>query len=172
MAELFEADLEDRLAGAHERVIAGDVGDRQPRDLLAHRLGIAAVIERFAVRETNAVERRNRTQLDVIGEPAAAKLPELFKQERRGDDGRTGVEGESVLAVDIGSAARRIELLEHRDPIAAGAQAHGRGKTTKTTANYHRMGRPTAFPGAAHPAGKIGCKPCHTFECNKKLTLG
>ena len=60
VAELLEADSEDALAGGHEALVAGDVAGGEPRDLGAHRVGIAGVAEGLAVGEADRVERRDR----------------------------------------------------------------------------------------------------------------
>jgi hypothetical protein len=126
VAQLLEADFEDRLAGGHEPLVARHVRGAEARHLGPHRGRVARVLEHLAVVEPDPVERRDRPQLDVVGESAATQLPELLEEERGGDDGRPGVEGEAVLPVDVGPPAGGVELLQDRHPVAAGAQPHSR----------------------------------------------
>ncbi|EEF25157.1 conserved hypothetical protein, partial [Ricinus communis] len=75
VAQLFETDPEGGFAGLHEALVAGHVVRRQPRHLASHRLGVAGAVEGFAVVEADAVEGRQRSQIDVVGHPPAAQLP-------------------------------------------------------------------------------------------------
>ena len=104
-----------------------------------------------SVVEADAIERRQRPQIDVVGHAPAAERPEFLEQERRGDDGRTGIEGEAVLAIDIGAPARRIELFQHRDAIAARPEADRRGKSAKARADHDRMRATVAARHAVRP---------------------
>ena len=42
--------------------------------------------------------------------------------------------------VDIGTPTRRVQLFEHVDPVALGAQADGSRKTAKPGANHECRG--------------------------------
>ena len=66
----------------------------------------------------------------------AGQRPQLLEQEGRGDDGRARVESEAVLPVHVGAAARRIELLEHRDLVAPRAESHRGGQAAEATADH------------------------------------
>ena len=90
----------------------------------------------------------------------AAEPPQLLEQERRGDDGRAGVEGEAVLAVDVGAAAGRVELFQHGDAIAAGAEPDRRRQAAEAAADDDR--RRLAPPAARWP---------RIAECQHNLTL-
>ena len=92
-----------------------------------------------AVLKADPVERRHRHQRHVVGQLASAQLPQFLEQERRGDDGRAGVEGEAVLPVDVGAAAGRIELFQHGDAIALGAEPDRRRQSAEAAADHHRM---------------------------------
>ncbi len=140
MAELLEPDAENGFALAHVALVAGYVGRREARDLGQHRRAIAAVVEGLAVVETDPVEGRDGAQVHVVGELAAAELPEILEEERRGDDGRARVEGEAVLPVDIGAAAGRIELFQDGDAIAARAKPDGCRETAEAAADHDGMG--------------------------------
>ena len=162
IAEPLEADPEDRLARPHEPLVARDVRCRQPCDLGAHGGGIAGVVERLAVLETNAVERRHRPELDVIRQPPPAQPPELLEQKGSGDDGRTGVEREAVLTMDVGPASRRVELLENGNPIAPGSEPNRGSQAAKPAADDHGM-RLTCVPaGFSQPPSKVGRQSSHT----------
>jgi hypothetical protein len=90
--ELLEADLEHLLAHGHEAVIARHVSRRILGDLRLDLVGIAAVVEDSTVVETDAIEGVHQTQIDVVCETPATEFPQLFQEEGRGDDGRTGIE--------------------------------------------------------------------------------
>ena len=139
VAELLEADAVDLLAGGHEAVVASDVVGREAGDLGAHGVGVAAVVEGGAVVEADAVERVDRAEFDVVGEGAAAQRPEFFEEDRRGDDGGAGVEGEAVLAEDGGAAAGFGEALEDGDAVAAGAEPDGGGEPAEAAADDDGM---------------------------------
>ena len=88
--------------------------------------------------ETDTVEGVHGPQVDVVAEGAAAQGPQLFQQKRRGNDGRAGIEGETVLVVDIRASAGRVELFEYLHRVAAHAQANGCGQSAKTAADDDR----------------------------------
>ena len=50
-----------------------------------------------------------------------------------------GVEGEAVLAIDVGAAAGRVELLQHGDPVAPRAEPDRGGQAAEAAADDHRM---------------------------------
>ena len=139
MAEPLETGAIGRFAHRHEGAIAGEIVRREAQDLALHRVGIAGIVEGVAVVEADAVERRHRPQIDVVRKSAAAQRPQFLEQERRGDDGRSGVEGEAVLPVHAGAAARRVELLQHGDAITARAEPDRGGKSAKAGADHDRM---------------------------------
>ena len=161
MPEAFEAYLVDVLGERHEALVAGDVGRRQPGDLRAHGLRIARAVYRFAIVEADPVERIEPAQIDIVGKPAPAKLPELFEQEGRGYDRWSGVERVAVLAEHPRAATGRIECLQNRDLIPAGAQPHGRRQSPETASDHDRMRSPRAR--LAHSLVGI--------ECQHNLTL-
>ena len=139
MTEFLEPDPADGFAQLHEALIARDIGRAEFGHLSAHGVCIAGAIEDDPIVESDAIKRRDRPQLDVIGQPAAAQVPQLLEQERCGDDRRAGIEGEAVLAVDIGPAARCIQFLQDRHPVAARAQPNRCRETTETAAYDNRM---------------------------------
>jgi hypothetical protein len=172
MAEPFETDLEDRLAGAHVGVVARDIGWRQARHFAAHGFRIAAVVERLAVRKADPIERRHRTQVDVVGEPAAAEPPKLFKEKRRRHDGRPGIERKAILTVDVGASSGGVEPFQNGDPIPPRAKPDRSCQPAESTANDNRMGfLPPSLPAAGKSARQVRCKSSHTFECINKLTF-
>ena len=86
------------------------------------------------------VERIDRPQVDVVFHAPAAERPQFLEQERCGNDGRPGVEGEAILPMDIGSAPGRVELFENGDPVAAGAQPDSRSEAAETASDDDRSG--------------------------------
>jgi hypothetical protein len=108
-------------------------------DFGTHRRRVPAVVEARAVVESQAIERRHRPQLDVVGETPPGQRPQLLEQEGRGDHGRPGVEGETVLPVHIGTPTGRVQTLQHGDAVAACAQPHRRGEPAEAAADHDGM---------------------------------
>jgi hypothetical protein len=69
---------------------------------------------------------------------APSQTPQLFKQERCGDDRRASVKAVAVDTYHAGTAARLMQLLEHLHPPTFGAEANGCRQSTKTAANHKR----------------------------------
>ena len=96
-------------------------------------------LKTFAVVEADLIEGRQRPQFDVVRHPPPAERPQFLEQKRRGDDRRAGVEGEAVLPNDVGAPAGGVELLEHRDAVAARAEPHRRRQPAESAADHHRV---------------------------------
>jgi hypothetical protein len=129
---------------------------REARDLGAHRRRIVAVVEGRAIVEADAVERTHRAKLDIVGQVASAEAPEFLEEEGRRDDRRSRVEGESVLAVHIGAAARSIELFKDSDVVAARSEPHRGGESAEAAANDDRP-RPR-LGGVQFPTARRECQ--------------
>ena len=163
--QLGEGDVVDLLAVADEAVEATGILRRDARDLRPHGVEVRVAGQRLTVVEADLVEGVDRPQVHVIGQAPPGDLPQLLQQVGRGDDGRAGIEGEAVLAEDIGAAARAIQLLQHRHPVAAGAQPHRGGQPTKARADDHGMrsaigvhvwhNGPRAPPVSLPPAARV-----------------
>ena len=125
------------LTKPHEPFITLDVARRQVGNLLSHGVRITGAVERGSVVEADPIEWRYRRQYYVVYHFAAAKAPELFQQERRGKDGRAGIEGETVLAEYRCAAPDGIQFLQHGNPVAACPQPDCGGKTAEPR-SYHR----------------------------------
>ena len=123
-------------ADLEEALVAGDIVRIEAGNLGLHGVVITAVVEMAAVVETDSVIGRDLAQVDVVRHPPPAQRPELFEQERRGDDRGSGVEREAVLAIHVGATARGVESLADRDPVAARAEPDGGRETTETAADY------------------------------------
>ena len=154
MAELLEADPIDGLAGGQEALVAGHIRRRQPSHLGPHGLGVAAVVEQRAIVKAHPVEGRDRPQVHIVGQALAAQGPQFFKQEGRGDHRGAGIKSEAVLAMHPGPAARLGQLLQHRHPVAPGAQTHRSGQAAKAAADDHRM-RPAIATGGGPPGSRL-----------------
>ena len=166
MAEILETEAAQFHAQRHEALIALDIARRQPRHLGPHARRIARNVEQAAVVEPQPVVRVHPPQVDVVFQPLAGEPPELLQQLRHGDDGRTGIEGETVLPVHIRPPARRIEPLQHRHAVAARAQPHRGGKAAKPAADDHGVG------GTLHgsPAGGGECGLCYVKHCGRTVS--
>jgi hypothetical protein len=79
-------------------------------------------------------------QADIVGEPAAAQRPQFLEHEGRGDDGRSGIEGEAVLAELRRPSSRFIKLLDHSDAVAARAEPDGSGKAAEAGSDDDGVG--------------------------------
>ena len=121
---LRECDIEDAPTGVEETIEGGHIARLDAPDLLAHRPHVGGVAEGVAVVEAHEIERIERAQRDIVGEPLTAQLPKILEEIGRGDDGRTAIEGVTVAVIHVGASTGSIELLEDRDAIAAHAQTH------------------------------------------------
>ena len=139
VGQFAERHLVDFRVVHNEALEARDIGGFDARDLGTHRGKIRRRVEDAAVIKTDLVERVDAAQVDVVRQVLAAQRPEFLEQVRRGDDGGPGIEGETVLPVDVGAAAWRIELFQQGDAVAARAEPDGRGKAAEAGANHHGM---------------------------------
>ena len=112
---------------------------RLDRRDLPHQGGIVVgIIEGRAVRPAQAVERRDRHQLDVGRHVRVGERPQFLEAGGIGDDRRPGVERVAVLLPMIGAAAglvpaldqrgrnaRRLQPDREREPAEAGADDRG-----------------------------------------------
>ncbi len=133
IGELDEAFGEDGLRLDDHLAVAVEVAGRESGDTPLGFLFVGVVFERAAIVEFDAVERIDRDEVDIVHGSASGGGEDLLDQERRGDDGGTGVEGESVLAVDIGAAAGLGAGFEQAYPIALCLEADGgaRGRRSR-----------------------------------------
>jgi hypothetical protein len=141
VAELLESDGEDLLRLAHEPSVAVDVAGGEARHFGVHALGIAGVVEHAAVGKTDAVERVDRHQLEVLLHLASGEREQLLEQKRRGDDGGPAVEREPGVAIDVGAPAGGVALVDHGDGKSARLQANGRGQPAEAGADDHHARR-------------------------------
>jgi hypothetical protein len=137
-----EASLETALAFGKIAPVAGDIAGRE---FLAISASIASssplTWNSLAIVETDRVERIERDQRSISSaEAAAAQRPEFLEHERRGDDGRPGIEGEAVLAELRRPSSGFIKLLENSDAVAARAEPDGSGKPAEAGADDDGMG--------------------------------
>ncbi len=127
VGEVLEADLEDRFGGGDEAVIAVDVSGIELLDLRVHARRVAGVVEHAPIGEAHAIERIDRHELEALAHVHAAQREQFFEHERRGDHGRSAVEREARVLVDIRATARRVAFVDERHAEAARLQANGRG---------------------------------------------
>src|SRR6476469_243468 len=104
VAQALETDLEYLLARLHVSVVTIDIAWRKPRDLAAHRVSVAGIIEMRTVLKADAIKRQHRHQRHVVGHFSSTQLPQLLEQKRRGDDRWPCIESEAILPVDVGAA--------------------------------------------------------------------
>jgi hypothetical protein len=154
VAQLLEADAKDLLALRDEALVPGHVAGLEFADLAAHFGGVAGVIKLLTVGKPDPVERRHRPHVDGVRHALAAQRPQLLEEERRGDHGGPGVEGEPVLLVHVSSPAGGIELVQHGHAVAAGAEAHRRGEPAKAAADHDGMSLRARGRAARH-AGSV-----------------
>src|SRR5690606_1261675 len=139
-AELDVAFLVDRRRVFEERVVAGDVSRIEPGNLAAQLDLVVRIVEAGPVGPAEAVERRDRHQLDVLGHVVPGQRPQLPQAIGVGDHGRTGVEGETFTLPVVRPPAGLVARLDQRRRDARGLEANGE--------------RQPAEPGA-DPAGAL-----------------
>ena len=71
----------------------------------------------------------------------------------------------------VGAAAGRIELLEHRDAVAPGAESDRGGKTAKAAPDHDRMPATTRRPRCPSPY-RSGCQHNLTLPVSASLPRG
>ena len=86
-----------------------------------HGLLVIAVIEMGAVIETDAVERRHQTQVDMVFHFFAAQREQLFNQIGQCDDGGASIESEAVLFVNIGTTTGHVQFFKNLNLVALDA---------------------------------------------------
>ena len=57
---------------------------------------------------------------------------------RQSDDRGTGIKGETILLVHIGSPAGCVQLLQHLNAVSLDAQTNGRRQAAKACADHDR----------------------------------
>ena len=119
--ELGETDIVDPAAVLEQSEIPGAIARFDALDLRERGLQRAAVIEGVPVGELEAIPRRQRDQLDVIGEAFAEEREQFFEQERRRDDRRAGVVSEARALIDLGASAQGRAAVDEGHGIAFGA---------------------------------------------------
>ena len=77
--------------------------------------------------ELDVVEGVDGDDFDVVLDVATCSGKEFVEHEGGGYDGRSGVEGESVLLVDVSAAAEFVAGFEEFDLVAAGLEPDGGG---------------------------------------------
>ena len=138
VAELHVAVAIGALGKVEEILVTGDVLGRDAGDLVAQGSLVGRVIERRAVGPGEAVERRDRQELDVVAHVPAGQRPELVQRGRIGDRGRARVEREPVALPEIGAPprlvagfdqcrcdARALQPDRQREPAEPGADHAG-----------------------------------------------
>lgn len=85
--------------------------------------------------ELDVVEGVDGDDFDVVLDVATCSGEEFVEHEGGGDDGRTGVEGEAVLLVDVGATAELIAGFEEFDLVAASLEPDGGGEATEATSD-------------------------------------
>ncbi len=137
-AELDVALLVHRPRIGEKALIAGHV-TRVERVDLPVQLGLVVdVVEAVAVLPAQPVEGADRQQLDIVGHALAGAAEEFFQRRRIGDHRRPGVEGEALVAVDVGAAARLVALLQQRRLDAGTLQADRQRQPAETGTDHHR----------------------------------
>jgi hypothetical protein len=148
-----KASLETALALGKIAPVTGDIAGREFGDLGFHRGVVTVDAELAAIVETDRVEGIERDQRDIVGELAAAQRPQFLEDEGRGDDGRSGIEGETVLAELRRPAAGLFKLFENGDTVSARAEPDGGGKAAETGSDHDGVGPACRRPGRQASSG-------------------
>ena len=112
VAQLLVALVVDRLGELQKAAVALDVRWICRGDLTIELALVVDVVEMRAVRPEQAVEGRYRQQLDVVGALAPGEREQFVDAGRIGHHRRAGVEGEALIAPDVGAAARFVARLD------------------------------------------------------------
>ena len=156
VAQPFEADAKNRFAVAHEALISAHIAGGYPFDFAQHCGVIGETIEMATIVEHDAIETLERAQIDIVGQFPAAQPPQFLEHKRCSDDGRAGVEAETVLPIDASTASRLVKPLQHRNAITARAETDGGGEPAEAAADYDRMGALPRVSSAILPLGYSG----------------
>ena len=108
-------------------------------DLPVHRVLVIGIVKMRAVFPAQAVKRRDRQQINIVGHALAAQRKEFFQCTGVGDDGGAGVKGKALVFVHIGAATRLVARFEQGGLHAGGLQPDGQRDAAKAGAN-HRSG--------------------------------
>ena len=92
------------------------------------------------VGEAEAVPRRQRHQVDMVGKPLTEQRKQFFKQERRGDDSGPCIVAKTVALENLGPTAQLQATVDQRDPVALRAQTQCGRDAAKASANDNGVG--------------------------------
>ncbi len=126
-----EGFLKNGVGFADEAAVALEIAGEMVADLGFHFRLVASVFERLAVVPSDSVEGFAGDDLDVIGGFFSCEGEEFVEEEWGGEDGGTGVVGESFVAEDGGATAGLFESFKEGDIVATGLEANSGGKSTE-----------------------------------------
>ena len=128
--------LEDLLHVAQEAVVALHVAGALAGDLLVDELEVVGVVEAVPVFPMEAIERVHRQQLHVVVHGPARGLEQLLEAFGSGDDGRSSVEGEPLVLVDVGAPTRAVALLHEGGLDTGGLESDRQRQPTEPAADH------------------------------------
>jgi hypothetical protein len=96
----------------------------------------AAVVERVAVPEAEAIPRLQRHQRYIVGEFLSVQIEKFLEQERCGDHRRAGVVAIAVAFEHLGAAAEHARPVEYENLVALGAQPQRRRDPAEPRAHH------------------------------------
>ena len=131
VGKFHEGFLEDGMGFSNKSAVAFEVIGKMLADLFFHFGLVAGVFEGLAIVPSDSVERFTGDDLDVVGGFLSGEGKEFIQKERGGEDGGTGVVGESFVTENGGAASGLFESFEQSDIVASGLESAGRGKTAK-----------------------------------------
>jgi hypothetical protein len=131
IGQFDEGFLKNGMGFTDKAAIALEVVWEVLADLFFHLRLIAGVFEGLAVVPSDPIERFAGHDFDVIGGFFSCQPEKFIEEERSGEDGGTGVVGESLVTKNGSAATGLFEGLEESDVVATGLKSNGGGETSK-----------------------------------------
>ncbi len=138
MAELFIALAINARRIVEKPAIPVDIGGIEPRDLAHQDIVVIGVIEIGAVGPVEPVKGIDGRQRHIIGQPVPGQRPQFLQRIGRGDDGGSGIEGETVALPIISAPARLVAAFDDRRRHARALQPDGERQPAEPGADLHR----------------------------------
>ncbi len=131
VGQFDESFLENGVGFSDKTAVALQVVGKVLANLGLHFRLVPGVFEGLAIVPRDSVKGFAGDDLDVVGSFFTRESKQLIKKKRSGQDGGTGVVGESFIAEDRGATTRLLESLEDSDIVATGLESNGGGEASK-----------------------------------------